>query len=256
MAKRSHPSSNQGNRKRLKVAQLEIDQIPTSSVQNDEFEIFPIQEPEYSPVPQVDADSEEFLPAGSTESLPAGPTKSPPTPVPNEVPDCSPVQVPAPGSPLQVPNSPLQVPGSPVQVPCSPVQVPGSPVQVPDCSPILQANKELLPSGELSSVRQSSRIAERTRHIAERRWGNTSHLQDRSLGSDCGDGHWSEDEENDNDHETVGEKDEDDDEDGDDEDGDDEDNDESDVTGISAWDLLGDGFEREAASIGMSLAHE
>jgi hypothetical protein len=167
--KRPHPSSNQGNRyrKRLKVAQLEIDQIPTSSLQNDEFEIFP------------------------------------------------------------------------------------------DCSPILQADKELLPSGELSSVRQSGRIAERTRHMAERRWGN-SHLQDRSLGSDCGNGHWSEDEENDNDHGIVGEKDGDDEEDGDDddEDGDDEDNDESDVTGISAWDLLGDGFEREAASIGMFLAHE
>ena len=30
---------------------------------------------------------------------------------------------------------------------------------------------------------------------------------------------------------------------------------ETDVTGISAWDLLGEGFEREAASIGMFLAH-
>jgi hypothetical protein len=85
--------------------------------------------------------------------------------------------------------------------------------------------------------------------MAERRWGN-SHLGDRSLGSDCG-GYWSEDEGDVNDHETEGEKDGD-----DDEDGDDEDNDESDVTGISAWDLLGDDFEHEAASIGMSLAHE
>ena len=46
----------------------------------------------------------------------------------------------------------------------------------------------------------------------------------------------------------------------DDEDREDDDEDdpffESDVTGISAWDLLGEGFEHEAASIGMFLAHD
>jgi hypothetical protein len=82
-------------------------------------------------------------------------------------------------------------------------------------------------------------------------WGN-SHLRNKSPGANCcGDGHWSEDEEDVNDHEVEGEKDRD-----DDEDRDDEDNNEFDVTGISAWDQLGVGFEREAASIGMSLAHE
>ena len=46
----------------------------------------------------------------------------------------------------------------------------------------------------------------------------------------------------------------------DDEDREDDDEDdpffESDVTSISAWDLLGEGFEHEMASIGMFLAHD
>ena len=96
--------------------------------------------------------------------------------------------------------------------------------------------------------------------MAEQRWGN-NHLRDKSAGSV--NGNWSEDEEDhDVNHETECEKDRDDEEDNETEgekDRDDayeEDNDKSDVTGISAWDLLGDGFECEATSIGMSLVHD
>ena len=49
------------------------------------------------------------------------------------------------------------------------------------------------------------------------------------------------------------------DEDSDDEDEDDDDDDlfaESDITGISTWDILGKDFEREAASVGLSLTHD
>ena len=140
-------------------------------------------------------------------------------------------------------------------LPAGPTELPPTPEldQVPDCSPVLQADEELLPAGALSSAHQSSRIAERTRHTAKQRWGN-SHLRDKSPGSDCcGNSHWSEDEEDVNDHDLEAEGEEDMD---DDKDMDDEENDKSDVTGISTWDQLGDSFEHEAASIGMSLAHE
>ncbi|KAF8805277.1 hypothetical protein BYT27DRAFT_7258382 [Phlegmacium glaucopus] len=100
----------------------------------------------------------------------------------------------------------------------------------------------------LPSTHQSGRIAERTRHIAEQCWGNPRT-------------NWSEDEEEedvggimtpipngggseDNDVQGNG---------GDDENGEDEEDDgpfaESDVAGISAWDLFGENFEREAVSI-------
>jgi hypothetical protein len=138
--------------------------------------------------------------------------------------------------------------------------IPPTPVpnQVLDRSPVLQADEELLPVGALSSARHLSRIAERTRCIAERRWGN-SHKRDKCPRSDgCGDGHWSEDEEDvTTTFEAEGEIDRDNDDDReDDDDRNDEDNDESDVTGICAWDRLGDSFEREATSICKSLAHE
>jgi hypothetical protein len=222
--KRSHPSSNQvGNHKRFRVSQPEIDQIPdissmrsfTSSVPNEDSEIFPTQ--------------------AYTD-----PTESPPTPVPNQEPEYSPVLQADAGLEELLPAGSTESPPTPL------------PNQVPDCSPVLQADEESLPSGALTSARQSSRIAERTRQM---RWGN-SHLRNKSPGSGCcGDGHWSEDEEDVNDHEAEGEKDRDDDEEDRDDD-EDEDNDESDVTGISAWDLFGDSFEREATSIRMSLAHE
>jgi hypothetical protein len=220
--KRSHPSSNQvSNHKRLKVAQPEIDESFTSAVPNEKSDIFPIQ-------------------------AYADPMESPPTPVPNQELEYSPV--------LQVDAGPEESlsagPNNPME--SLPTPAPNEDYEVPDS--ILQVDEELklLPAGALSSARQSSRIAERTRHMAEQRWGN-SHLRDESPRSDrCGNGHWSEDEEDVN-RETEGENDRDDDEDRDDEDRDDEDNDES---GISTWDLLGDRFECEATSIGMSLAHD
>jgi hypothetical protein len=217
--KRSHPSSNQAdNHKRRKVAQLEIDQIPDIS----SMESFT------SSVLNEDSEIQAY----------ADPTELPPTPVPNQEPEYSPVP---------------QADAGPEEL------LPAGPTESPP-TPLPQADEELLPAGALSPTRQSSRIAERTRQM---RWGN-SHLRNKSPGANhCGDGHWSEDEEDVNDCEAGGEKDRDDDEDRNDdedrdgdEDRDDEDNDEFDVTGISAWDQLGDGFEREAASIGMSLAHE
>ena len=99
-----------------------------------------------------------------------------------------------------------------------------------------------------------NRIAERTKYITEQRWGN-SHLQDKIPRSDHGGGS-DRSENEDVDLNMTGDEDrEDDDEDRED---DDEDNlfFESDVTGISAWDLLGEGFEHEVASISMFLAHD
>ena len=163
------------------------------------------------------------------------PIESPPTPVPNQELEYLPVLQGDAGPEESLFAGPMESPPIPV------------PNEVPDS--ILQVDEEL----ELSSAHKSSRIAERTRHLAEQRWGN-SHLRDKIPGSDyCRNGHWSEDEKDVN-HETEGEKDRDDDEDSDE--SDDEDNDESDITGISTWDQLGDGFEREATSIGMSLAHD
>jgi hypothetical protein len=117
----------------------------------------------------------------------ADPTELPPTPVPNQEPDYSPV--------LQADAGPEEL------LPAGPTESPPTPVrnQVPDCSAVLQADEELLPAGALSSARQSSRIAERIRHMAEQCWGN-SHLRDKSP---CGDGHWSEDEEGVNDRDLI-----------------------------------------------------
>jgi hypothetical protein len=80
---------------------------------------------------------------------------------------------------------------------------------------------------------QSNNVVERTKHAIEQRWGGRQ------------DNHCDEDEDEDDEDE--------DDEDGDDEDGDDEDEDEDDENerpGLSAWDLLGEAFEREAAALG------
>lgn len=104
----------------------------------------------------------------------------------------------------------------------------------------------------LSSARRSNRIAERTMDITERRWGNNHPQEEIPISDVLGGGYRSDDEE-DVFQNII------DDEDSDDEDTEEEDDDdlfaESGVAGISAWDLLGDGFEREAASIGMFLAH-
>ena len=88
-----------------------------------------------------------------------------------------------------------------------------------------------------------NRITERIREVAEQCWGN-SDLRDENPRSR------SEDEEGIDPKMTGDEE--------NDEDRDDDDDDlfaESDVTGISTWDMLGEDFEREAASVGVSLTH-
>lgn len=173
-----------------------------------------------------------------------------PTPAPNQGPE-SPIS--------QVPENPL-VQASTDITESTPTLVPN---QAPDGSPASQADADLPPALEpdsgiedgsadtLSSARRSNRIAERTMDITEQRWGN-NHLQDEIPISDLlGGGNRSDDEEDVFMNMTG-------DEDSDDEEREEEDDDlfaESGVAGISAWDLLGEGFEREAASIGMFLAH-
>ena len=79
---------------------------------------------------------------------------------------------------------------------------------------------------------QSNNIVERTKRAIEQRWGSRQ------------DNHCDEDED-DGDEDDGDEDDEDDDEDEDDED-------EDERPGLSAWDLLGEAFEREAATLGLS----
>lgn len=284
--KRSHPSSNQiGNHKRLKVAQLNKNQIPETSLLED-------ADPMGSLSLSVPNEESEILPAEAYTD----PTESPPTPVPNQVAKfptqmyTDPTESPSTSAPNQVPDFPIQAYTDPTELPHTPVmnhvpeippvqactdimEPPYTPVPVSQADagpeefpPAPEPNIEDVSGDALSSVHRSSRIAERTRQIAEQRWGN-SHLRDEISRFDFGgSGHRNEDEE---DLITIGDEDSDDedsDKDSDDEDSNDEDiNDEddgddlfaeSDVNGISAWDLLGEGFEREVASRGMFLAHE
>ena len=245
--KRTNPNSNLiGNSKRLKVAQLEVTETPlredadpmgsgslSLSVPNEESEIFPTH--------------------AYTE-----PMESPPTPVPNQVPDI----------PIQRNTDPTELPLTPVpnQLPeIPPVQACTDITESPPTQPVSQADvgpEELTPPPEPNSgiedgfadafAHRSNRIAERTKDITKQRWGN-SHLRDRS---DNGGGSDRSEDEEDVDMNTTGDEDRED----DDEFREDDDEDdllfESDVTGISAWDLLGEGFEREVASIGMFLAHD
>jgi hypothetical protein len=102
--------------------------------------------------------------------------------------------------------------------------------------------KDADPNGSLPE----SPIAERTRHVEEQRWGNTVPEAEDA-----------DDEEEDDEDEDDEDEDDEDEDDEDDEDDGDEDNEdsaglytESDVAGISAWDMLGEGFERELASKG------
>lgn len=182
--KRSLPSSNQtGNSKRLKVAQLEVDQIPEIPPRED---------------------------AVGSSSLS----------VPNEESETLPVQAYA------------------------------------DTESHTRLTVSQVDAGPEEFAHWSNSIAGRTREVAEQRWGN-SHLRDKIPRSDCDeDSYGSEDEEGVDLNMTDNEDSDDEDSDEDREEEDGELFAESDVTGISAWDLLGEGFEREATSIGMSLAHE
>jgi hypothetical protein len=271
--KRSHRSSDQiGNRKRLKVAEHEVDQIPeislredadpmgSLSVRNEESEILPSQaytesmESSHTPVPNQVPEFPIQMHTEPTESPPVLASESLPTPVPNQVPQTAPVQ----SSTNLIESSPILVPN-----------------HIPDYLPFPQADagpEELLPVPEpnsgigdgsadaLSSTRRSNRIRERTRDVTEQRWGNR-HLQDENPGSDCGGGGDRSEDEEDIDVTMIGNEDREDegreDEDSEDENDDDDDDDDpfaSDIAGISAWDQLGEGFEHEASSIGIFFA--
>ena len=269
--KRSNRSSDQiGKRKRLKVAEHEVDQIPeislredadpmgSLSVRNEESEILPSQayteSMESSPTLVLNQVPEFSIQMHTepTESPPVSASGLLPTPVPNQVPRA---QTP----PVQSSTNPIE---------SSPTLIPN---QIPDYLPFPQADAgpdELLPVPEpnsgigdgsadaLSSTRRSNRIAERTRDVAERRWGGR-HLQDEIPRSDSGGGGYRSEDEEDIDVAMIGNEDRED-EVSEDEVSEDEDDDdpfaESDIAGISAWDQLGEGFEREASSIGMFFA--
>jgi len=85
---------------------------------------------------------------------------------------------------------------------------------------------------------QSNNIVERTKRAIEQRWGSRqdSHCDE---GEDDGD----EDDGDENDEDDEDDEDEDEDEDGEDE---------GERPGLSAWDLLGEAFEQEAAALGLS----
>jgi hypothetical protein len=264
--KRSHPSSNQaGNRKRLKADQIDVD-LPAQAYA-DPMESLPTPGPNQGPESPIQTytDQSELPPTSAPNQEPdflfqayTDPTELPLTPVSNQVPE-----IPAFKTSTDITES-------------TPTLVPN---QAPDALPVSQADagpKELPSAPEpdsgiedgsadaLSSARRSNKIAERTRDVTERRWGN-SHLRDEIPKSDRGGGSdRCEDEEDvDLDLNMTGDEDSGD-EDSDDEDSNDEDREEDDddlfaesgVTGISAWDLLGEGFEREVVSIGMFLAQD
>ena len=315
--KRSNRSSDQiGKRKRLKVAEHEVDQIPeislredadpmgSLSVRNEESEILPSQAytesmessptlvlnqvPEFSI--QMHTEPTESPPVSVPNQLPefpiqmhTEPTESPPVSVPNQLPEF-PIQMhteptespPVSASgllPTPVPNQVPRAQTPPVQSSTNPIESSPTliPNQIPDYLPFPQADAgpdELLPVPEpnsgigdgsadaLSSTRRSNRIAERTRDVAERRWGGR-HLQDEIPRSDSGGGGYRSEDEEDIDVAMIGNEDRED-EVSEDEVSEDEDDDdpfaESDIAGISAWDQLGEGFEREASSIGMFFA--
>ena len=245
--KRSIPSSNQiGNSKRLKVAQLEVTETP---LQEDAD---PIGSGSLSPsVPNEE--SEILLTHAYTD-----PMESPPTPVPNQVPEfpiqrnTDPTELPLTPVPNQLPEIPNT---DPTELPLTPV--PNQLAEIPPvqaCTVITESSPTHGFADALSFARRSNRIAKRTKEVTEQRWGN-SHLQDGIPRSDHGGRSDRSEDEEDVDLNMTGDEDRED----DDEDREDDDDDpffESDVTGISAWDLLGEGFEHEVASIGMFLAHD
>jgi hypothetical protein len=93
---------------------------------------------------------------------------------------------------------------------------------------------------------QSNDVVERTKHAIEQRWG--SHMHCDEDGDEDNEG---QDDEDEDDEDKDDEDKDDEDEDDEDEDGDD-DEDENERPGLSAWDLLGEAFEREAAALGLS----
>jgi hypothetical protein len=102
---------------------------------------------------------------------------------------------------------------------------------------------------------QSDKFVERIRHAMEQRWCGR---QDNNSDGSEDDGDEDDEDEDDEDEDDEDEDDEDEDEDGDeDKDEEDEDyEDENERPGLSAWDLLGEAFEREAAALGLSFVCE
>ena len=218
--RRSHPTSDRdGSRKRSKTVQLEMDEVP--KIFQADKDPDPLSALVLNQAP-ADTDPVDPLsapgPNQSSERIQADADPTDPlfSPVPNQVPEMFQTDAPSP-----LPNN----------------------IELDDAPPNV-----------LSSKRQSSRIAERTSRVVEQRWGNR-HLEDQCSANGGGDTS-SEDGAEDDAVESIPEIGDDEDsgeESVSDDDNEDPDNSffaESDVAGISAWDLLGEGFEREAAAIG------
>jgi hypothetical protein len=109
----------------------------------------------------------------------------------------------------------------------------------------LQASPEPESSSTVQAVplpaisTQSNKVVERTMHAMEQRWGG---CQDNN----------SDEDEDDGGHDDEDVNDEDEDEDDNEDEDEDEDEDENEKPCLSAWDLLGETFEREAAALGLS----
>jgi hypothetical protein len=121
---------------------------------------------------------------------------------------------------------------------------------------------------EVAGTSRLTEVAERTRHLMDLRWGTSRRdngfnakddKDDKDGDNEKGDEDEDEDEDKGEDEDKDGRGGEDGDEDEGEDEGEDEDNDEegSERPGISAWDLLGEDFEREAASVmGLSPSSE
>ena len=125
--------------------------------------------------------------------------------------------------------------------------------ELPEVAPTFQVDtdaiEDLLP---VVDTHRQNEFVERTGRMMEMRWGTSR--QGNGLDGDSEGGDNDEDGDNKNEDE-----DEDEDEDGDEDGDEDEDEDEDDpsffdseIPGLSAWDLLGEAFEREAAALGLS----
>jgi hypothetical protein len=121
--------------------------------------------------------------------------------------------------------------------------------------PDSSSNVQAVPLPALST--QSNNVVGRTKHAIEQRWGSRHCDEDEDDGDEDNEGQAEEGEdEEDEDEEDEDEDEEDEDEDEEDEEDEDEDyedyEDENERPGLSAWDLLGEAFEREAAALGLS----
>jgi len=126
-----------------------------------------------------------------------------------------------------------------------------------DINPMdIDSMDQLEPSSELESSSTVqvvpppaiSKVVERTMHVMEQCWGGR---QDNNSDEDENDG---DEDDGGQDDEDMNDADEDNNEDEDEDNNEDEDEDKR--PGLSAWDMLGEAFEREAAALGLSWACE